>query len=635
MHAVCLDGAVGDDRRRHVEHDRRLAAGWDRDRERIGAEQRLGAAPWRHVVGAGDHRIDADHAVRERQGRIDSGGAGVVRAPRPDPGDAGRARQLDRGLGGARHHQVAHAVVAVDQRGRRRRFGHPDVGRAIDAAGAQAAHVLRQSEHAVRVGAGEVGLGHQLGDLAGVGRGQADGGERVLDQAGDRRRRHPLRRPCLVDCGHRAPRSVFRPRDTTPVATSENQRSADCGSPGHASFLKTIGCHLPNDAGGLNMNVRANHDGLPPYGNSTLAPGIRSRAVSNVNGMTVHMLEAGFETSGRPAVLLLHGFPELAYSWRKVMLPLAAAGYHVIAPDQRGYGRTTGWDGSYDADPDPFRILNMVRDAVGLVYALGHRSVAGVVGHDAGSPVAAWSALIRPDIFRSVVLMSSPFAGAPSLPFDTANGAAPPRPAATDDELDAELAKLPRPRKYYQNYQRGRGANDDMLHAPQGLHAFFRAYYHYKSADWTGEQAVPAQGAHRRGAGEDPDLLRDGSRQGHGRDGRGRDAVGGRDRGLQVADRRRGRRLRRRVCQDRLHRRPAGLSGAARHRPQEHRRDAHVLGPHHRRAVLLHRRQERLGRLPDARAPRSACGPAPARRWWASIWWTEPGTGRSRSSPSR
>ena len=53
---------------------------------------------------------------------------------------------------------------------------------------------------------------------------------------------------------------------------------------------------------------------------------------------------AGYETPGRPAVLLLHGFPELAYSWRKVMPPLAAAGYHVIAPDQRGYGRTIGWD---------------------------------------------------------------------------------------------------------------------------------------------------------------------------------------------------------------------------------------------------------------------------------------------------
>src|SRR5216684_582374 len=237
--------------------------------------------------------------------------------------------------------------------------------------------------------------------------------------------------------------------------------------------------------------VRTDSSKLPAYGNGTLPAGIRSRQIANVNGMTVHILEAGYETPGRPAVLLLHGFPELAYSWRKVMPPLAAAGYHVIAPDQRGYGRTAGWDDSYDADPDPFRILNMVRDAIGLVYALGYRSVAAVVGHDAGSPVASWSALIRPDIFRSVTLMSSPFAGAPSLPFNTANGAAPPRPAPTDDELDDELAKLDPPRKYYQNYQRTPGANDNMLHAPQGLHAFFRAYYHYKSADWKGNKPHP------------------------------------------------------------------------------------------------------------------------------------------------
>src|SRR5438876_3565461 len=230
---------------------------------------------------------------------------------------------------------------------------------------------------------------------------------------------------------------------------------------------------------------------LPPYGNGTIPPEIRSRAIAGVNGLTVNILEAGFERPGRPAVLLLHGFPELAYSWRKVMVPLASAGYHVIAPDQRGYGRTRGWDDSYDADPDPFRILNMVRDAMALVFALGYRSVAMVVGHDAGAPVASWAALIRPDIFRSVTIMSSPFEGVPSLPFDTANGVAPARRAPNDDELDAELAKLKPPRKYYQNYQRTRGANDNMLHAPQGLHAFFRAYYHYKSADWKGNKPHP------------------------------------------------------------------------------------------------------------------------------------------------
>lgn len=86
------------------------------------------------------------------------------------------------------------------------------------------------------------------------------------------------------------------------------------------------------------------------YPGAMLPAGIRSRFVSNVNGLTMHILEAGFEESGRPCVLLLHGFPELAYSWRKQMLPLARAGYHVVAPDQRGYGLTTGWDSNYDGD---------------------------------------------------------------------------------------------------------------------------------------------------------------------------------------------------------------------------------------------------------------------------------------------
>ena len=223
---------------------------------------------------------------------------------------------------------------------------------------------------------------------------------------------------------------------------------------------------------------------LPPYGNGTLPAGIRSRTVANVNGLTVHLLEAGFETAGRPAVLLLHGFPELAYSWRKVMLPLASAGYHVIAPDQRGFGRTTGWDDAYDADLASFSTLNMVRDAIALISALGYQSVAAVIGHDAGSPIAAWCSLVRPDLFRSVILMSAPFAGPPSIPFDTANGAAPPRPALTDAEMDVALAALPRPRKYYQQWYRTREANGNMMHTPQGLHAFFRAYYHVKSADW-------------------------------------------------------------------------------------------------------------------------------------------------------
>lgn len=88
--------------------------------------------------------------------------------------------------------------------------------------------------------------------------------------------------------------------------------------------------------------VRTDTTKLTPYGNATLLPGVRSRTIDDINGLTMHMLEAGFESPGRPLVILLHGFPELAYSWRKVMRPLAEAGYHVVAPDRRGYGRH-GW----------------------------------------------------------------------------------------------------------------------------------------------------------------------------------------------------------------------------------------------------------------------------------------------------
>jgi pimeloyl-ACP methyl ester carboxylesterase len=221
-----------------------------------------------------------------------------------------------------------------------------------------------------------------------------------------------------------------------------------------------------------------------------LPPSIRSRHVEGINGLTMHVLEAGFESKGRPCVLLLHGFPELAFSWRKVMPALAEAGYHVIAPDQRGYGRTTGWAANYDGDLAPFRLTNLVRDALGLVSAFGHASVDAVIGHDYGSPVAAWCALLRPDVFRSVVLMSTPFAAPPPLPFNTADAPARPEP---EDPVHRELARLPRPRKHYQWYYSTRKANDDMWHAPQGVHDFLRAYYHHKSADWKDNQPYPLQ----------------------------------------------------------------------------------------------------------------------------------------------
>jgi pimeloyl-ACP methyl ester carboxylesterase len=123
--------------------------------------------------------------------------------------------------------------------------------------------------------------------------------------------------------------------------------------------------------------------------------------------------------------------------------------------------------------------LNLVRDTIGLVAALGRTSVAAVVGHDFGAWVASWCALLRPDMFRSVVLMSAPFAGPPAL-----------TPSATPpaDPVHEALAALPRPRKHYVMYYGTREANDNMWHCPQGVAAFLRGYYHYKSADWTGNK---------------------------------------------------------------------------------------------------------------------------------------------------
>ena len=115
-----------------------------------------------------------------------------------------------------------------------------------------------------------------------------------------------------------------------------------------------------------------------------------------------------------------------------------------------------------------------------------------LVGHGLGSPVAAYCALARPDVFTSVVLMSAPFPGAPPLPFNTADSdASSVQPNTENQKLAAALAALDPPRAHYQQYLSTREANDDMSHPPQGLHAFLRAFFYVKSADWSGNKPHP------------------------------------------------------------------------------------------------------------------------------------------------
>lgn len=123
--------------------------------------------------------------------------------------------------------------------------------------------------------------------------------------------------------------------------------------------------------------------------------------------LNYHVLSAGQRK--KPLILCLHGFPELAYSWRKIMPAIAAEGYHVVAYDQRGYGRTTGWDtGDFSSvDLNAFRFTLLVRDAVVLVNALGYKEVVCVLGHDFGAVAASMCAVMRPDFFKSYGLSSS------------------------------------------------------------------------------------------------------------------------------------------------------------------------------------------------------------------------------------
>ncbi len=141
-------------------------------------------------------------------------------------------------------------------------------------------------------------------------------------------------------------------------------------------LLQGAGALLVNSAFASSPDVprprETARNALVEYGKDTLPVGIRSRYVDNNNGLRMHILEAGFEEPGRPCVVLLHGFPELAYTWRNQLLPLARTGLHVIAPDLRGYGRTAPRPVAFNDDLLPYVLLNRVSDVIGLIRALGY-----------------------------------------------------------------------------------------------------------------------------------------------------------------------------------------------------------------------------------------------------------------------
>lgn len=256
---------------------------------------------------------------------------------------------------------------------------------------------------------------------------------------------------------------------------------------------------------------------LPPL---PLPPGITQRYVDLTAeptcGLKIHILEAG--DPSRPLLLLFHGYPELAYTWRKMLLPLAfpslssssgglghlalegtdedgggGRGYHVVAPDSRGYGRTTGWDTSSYAQTNlgQFTSGQLLLDNIALLRALGHEEAACVVGHDFGATAASVCTLARPDLFRRGVFLGHvptgggplpPLAGNKNKNFKTKEEEE--RMMPRDPDVHTSLARRAVPLKHYQWYNSTATAAHDWAHPPQGLKAFLRGYLHLKSHVW-------------------------------------------------------------------------------------------------------------------------------------------------------
>ncbi|KAG1849958.1 alpha beta-hydrolase [Suillus subluteus] len=235
---------------------------------------------------------------------------------------------------------------------------------------------------------------------------------------------------------------------------------------------------------------------LAPVELPDLPPQITSRYItlSDRDGLNVHILEAFPDTSNQSStpchlILLLHGFPELAYSWRKVLVPVANAhqGYHVVAPDLR------------DA-LSPYHMLNIVDDVCSLVRALGYSSVAMLVGHDFGSPLAGHCVVAHPELFTSVVFMSAPFGGVGGPPSSQASSEGGDDKAkervSLGSDIATALAALQPPRKHYTAYFSTLSANADMLgQGGKALYDFLGGYIYMKSGNWDGNDPHPLPSA--------------------------------------------------------------------------------------------------------------------------------------------
>ena len=197
---------------------------------------------------------------------------------------------------------------------------------------------------------------------------------------------------------------------------------------------------------------------------------------TSVTGLKFHILTSGTNVHSNGLLLFCHGFPELAYSWRHVLPYFGAKGYYAVAFDQRGYGRTTGWDERDYAHVDiaEFGPTQNVIDVLALVSQLGRSHVDIIIGHDFGAVTAASCAMMRPDFFKACVIMSHPFEPEPSMP---GTGEI---QTKGDPDIHRSLASVER--KHYKWANSTPTAAREWDHPAQGLESFLRGYFFLKSA---------------------------------------------------------------------------------------------------------------------------------------------------------
>lgn len=196
---------------------------------------------------------------------------------------------------------------------------------------------------------------------------------------------------------------------------------------------------------------------------------IRSRNIKNINGLDIHFIETRVRKTKNNSIILLHGFPELSYSFRHLMYLLAKKGYYCVAPDQRGFGKTI----SKKKDTlSKFNVLNLTKDVYEFAKKINIVKF-HLVGHDFGSYVCSYFAILYPNSLYSLTIMSMPFSG----PITNKN-------LYKLDKLNKELNKLKPKKKHYQYYFSSKNANANIMNCEQGLKNFFRAYFHFKSYDY-------------------------------------------------------------------------------------------------------------------------------------------------------